>query len=170
MTRFDEAARDVLRIYNAAWAENWGHVPMTDAEFAHLAKDLKQVVDPNMVFFADYEGETVAFSISLPNLNRTLKHLPDGRLLPTGLAKLLARAKLGDVHDVRMALMGVLPEHRGKGFDVLPVLATMKQGPRLGYVGCEMSWVLDANPRLLNMLDQLGAVRDKRYAMLEMPL
>ncbi|HET6568334.1 MAG TPA: hypothetical protein VFG50_10250, partial [Rhodothermales bacterium] len=68
MKRFDKEAKTVLRIYNDAWGNNWGHVPMTDAEFAQLAKQMKQIVDPNVVYMLELNGEPVAFSISLPNL------------------------------------------------------------------------------------------------------
>ncbi len=167
MSRFWEEAKTVLRIYNAAWDENWGHVPMTAHEFEHLAKDLKQIVEPEIVFFLELDGEPVAFSILLPNLNQALKHVPSGKLFPLGLPKLLAYSKLGAVYETRMPRMGVLPEHRGKGFDAVLVHASVHDGMQRGYDACEMSWVLDVNKRLTNSLDTLGGVRDKEYVMLE---
>jgi GNAT superfamily N-acetyltransferase len=168
MNRYDEEARNVLRIYNDAWSENWGHVPMTDAEFAQLAKQLKQIVDPNIVFILELDGEPVAFSIQLPNLNQALKHIPDGRLFPLGLPKLLARAKFGGIYECRTPLMGVLQKHQGKGFDAILNLAIIEQGPKHGYDGSEMSWVLDSNHVLRNALTSFGGVVDKQYAMFEM--
>ncbi len=168
--RFWEDAAAVLRIYNEAWSHNWGHVPMTEHEFQHLAKDLKQVIEPEMIFFLEKDGELVAFSITIPNLNQALKHVPSGRLFPLGLPTLLARAKLGGVYEVRMPLMGVLPEFHGRGFDAILIDATIQTGIKLGYDACEMSWVLDVNTPLVNALDKLGAVRDKEYAMMERAL
>ena len=170
MSRFEEEARTILDIYNDAWSDNWGHVPMTDAEFEHLAKDLKQIVDPEMVFLLEMDGEPVAFSISLPNINQALDHVRDGRLFPFGLPKLLAYAKFGGIYEVRMPLMGVRKEYQGRAFDSLLVLATVETGPPNGYDACEMSWVLDTNNRLKNALDALGGVVDKEYAMFEMAL
>ena len=170
MDRFWDEAKTVLRIYNAAWAENWGHVPMTEHEFEHLAKDLKQIVEPEIVFFLELDGEPIAFSILLPNMNQALRHVPDGKLFPLGLPKLLAYAKLGAVYETRMPLMGVLPEHRGKGLDAVLVHASVHDGTKRGYDACEMSWVLDVNKRLTNSLDTLGGVRDKEYVMLEKAL
>jgi GNAT superfamily N-acetyltransferase len=143
---------------------------MTEHEFEHLAKDLKQVIEPELVFILEKDGEPVAFSISIPNLNQALKHVPSGRLFPTGLPKLLAYAKLGAVYELRMPLMGVLPEYRGRGFDAVLIDATIQDGIAGGYDACEMSWVLEINAPLVNSLDKLGAVRDKTYAMLEMAL
>jgi len=166
MDDFDREAQRVLDIYNEAWAHNWGHVPMTDAEFDQLAGQLKQIVDPNMVFFVEQEGEPVAFSITLPNINQALRHVSDGRLFPFGLPKLLLNAHYG-VYECRMPLMGVRTEFQGKGLDALLVLETIENGPSNGFDACEMSWVLDTNERLKNHVSSLGAVVDKEYAMFE---
>ncbi|MEP0549012.1 MAG: hypothetical protein ABJF88_18910 [Rhodothermales bacterium] len=168
--RFWEDADAILRIYNEAWSQNWGHVPMTEHEFKHLAKDLKQVIEPELVYILEMEGEPVAFAISIPNLNQALRHVPSGRLFPLGLPKLLAYAKLGAVYEIRLPLMGVLPEYHGRGFDAILVDATIQNGLEAGYDACEMSWVLDVNMPLVNSLDKLGAVRDKEYAMMEKAL
>ena len=170
MDRFDEEARTILAIYNDAWENNWGHVPMTEAEFEQLAHDLKQIVDPAMVFLLEHEGTPVAFSISLPNLNMALQHVSDGRLFPLGLPKLLAYAQFGGIYEVRMPLMGVRKEYQGRALDSLLVLATIENGPPNGYDACEMSWVLDTNRRLINSLESMGGVVDKEYAMFEKPL
>jgi GNAT superfamily N-acetyltransferase len=166
MDRFDEEADVVREIYNEAWSDNWGHVPMTEAEFEQLADELKQIVDPSMVFFVEHEGTPVAFSASLPDLNEALRHVPDGRLFPLGLPKLLLNAHYG-IDNLRMPLMGVRPEYRGKGIDAMLILETMESAIPNDYVGCETSWILDTNDRLLNMIDTIGATQNKEYAMFE---
>ena len=166
-SRFDEEARTIRRIYNEAWKDNWGHVPMTEAEFEQLAEELKQIVDPNVVFLLEDEGEPVAFSIALPDLNQALQHVKGGRLFPLGLPKLLAYTNFGGVHELRMPLMGVLPKYRGQGLYAPLVLATVEEAPRNGYPACEMSWVLDTNEVLKNALEEMGGVKDKEYAMFE---
>ena len=170
MDHFDEDARAVRDIYNDAWSDNWGHVPMTEAEFDHLAADMKQIVDPEIVFLLEDEGEPVAFSIALPNLNLAMRHVPSGRLLPFGLAKILAYSNFGGIHEVRMPLMGVRKAYQGRGLHAPLVLATIDRGPRIGYDACEMSWVLDSNAVLKNALEDMGGVVDKEYALYERKL
>ena len=167
MDRFEEEARTIRRIYNAAWSDNWGHVPMTEAEFEQLADEMEQIVDPDVIFILEDEGEPVAFSIALPNLNQALRHVKSGRLFPLGLPKLLAYANFGGVHELRMPLMGVLPKYQGQGLYAPLVLATVEEGPKHGYPACEMSWVLDTNEVLKNAMEQMGGVKDKEYAMFE---
>ncbi len=168
MDRFEEEAKTILHIYNDAWSQNWGHVPMTAAEFAQLAKDMKQIIDPRIVYLLENEGKPVAFSISIPNVNQLLKRVKDGRLMPLGLPKMLAYANFGGLYEVRTPLMGVLREYQGRGLDAVLHLAIIERGPTLGYDASEMSWVLDSNSVLRNALESFGAVRDKEYAMLEM--
>ncbi len=170
LTRFDAEAKAILDIYNEAWANNWGHVPMTEREFAGLAKMMKQVVDPNIVFIVEDAGVPVAFTLALPDMNKALRHVKDGRLLPKGLPTLLGYAKFGGIYECRNLLMGVLPAYRGRGLDAMMNLELMTRGPEHGYDACEMSWVLDSNQVLKNSLDAMGAVVDKQYALFEKAL
>ena len=173
MDRFEEEVRTVREIYNDAWSDNWGFVPMTEGEVQQLADELKQIVDPELIFFVEHEGEPVGFSVALPDVNQALRHVPDGRLfpygMPSGLAKLLLHLQYA-VHECRMPLMGIRKNYQGKGLDSMLVLATIENGPPNGYSACEMSWVLDTNKRLKNHVESLGAVVDKEYAMFEVPI
>lgn len=170
LTRFDAEAKAILEIYNEAWANNWGHVPMTAREFAGLAKMMKQVVDPNIVFIVEDAGVPVAFTLALPDMNKALRHVKDGRLLPKGLPTLLGYAKFGGIYECRNLLMGVMPAYRGRGLDAMMNLELITRGPEHGYDACEMSWVLDSNQVLKNSLDAMGAVVDKQYALFEKTL
>ena len=168
--RFDADVAAAMRIYNQAWAQNWGHVPYTEPEALHLASELKPIIEPDIFLFAELDGEPIAFSASLPNLNQALRHLPRGRLASLRLPKVLGTWKLGGVYEIRMALMGVLPEHRNAGLDALLIHHTIVNGRRDGYQAAELSWVLDSNKPLVNALEKLGCTRDKEYAMFQAAL
>lgn len=170
MSRFDEEVATIRDIYNDAWSDNWGFVPITDNEFVHLAKAMKTIVDPRICFFVELDSKPVGFTICLPDINPALQRLSNGRLLPFGLAKLLILTKFAGIRDVRMPLMGVRKAYHGRALDVLPVLETMEQAPGYGYQSCETSWVLDNNHVLKNMLSSINAVVDKEYAILEASL
>ena len=170
MSRFAEDAQHILDIYNDAWSKNWGHVPMTDNEFAHLAKDLKQIIDPKIVFIIEDDGYPVAFSITLPNINLALRHVRSGNLLPKGLFQLLSRAWFGGIHEGRTLLMGVRKSHQGKGLDAMLNLKVIESLPEDGYFASEMSWVLDSNKAMMNAMDQMGGTPEKEYVMLEKQL
>lgn len=168
MEEFDREVERVRAIYNAAWADNWGFVPMTDAELRHLADELKPVVDPDLVLFAETEeGEPVGFSLALPDVNVALRHA-DGRLFPFGLLKILWHSRR--IRQVRVVALGVLDEWRGKGIDALLYLETFERGTAKGYTAGEFSWVLEDNERMKRPLLRMGASVHKRYRLYDLPL
>lgn len=170
MKRFDEEVSLIHRIYNAAWSRNWGFVPMSDDEFRHMGKDLKQVVDPEMVLIAEVDGRPVGFSLALPNFNQVLPHAR-GRLFPTGLLKILWYAKVKKVIDsVRIITLGIIPEYQKRGIDTLMYLETFTKGPTRGYMWGEMSWILEDNVAMVRASEHLGAVAYKKYRLYGMLL
>ena len=56
MRQFDRDLGIVKDIYRTAWEDNWGFVPPTDAEIRQLAVDLKPIIDPELVLFAERRG------------------------------------------------------------------------------------------------------------------
>lgn len=170
MKRFKEEAAIIRDIFNDGWQDNWGHVPMTPAEFDHLAAEMKQVVDPRMAYLLELDGEVVAFAVTIPNMNQALARVRNGRLLPFGLFKLLPRVLFGGIQEVRLPLMGIKKAYQGRGFDALLILETVDRVPPLGYPACEMSWILDNNMPMRNALESLGGTPHREYAILDRPL
>ena len=170
MSRLEKEIHLIREVYNEAWAKNWGFVPMDDAEFDHLAKNLKQILDPEMVCIAEHEGRAIGFSLALPNINQALIRL-DGRLLPTGLLKLLWLTKVRKVVDqCRLITFGVIPEYRKLGIDMMLFVETYRRGWVNGYKWGEMSWILENNDLMRRGAEQMGAEVYKRYRVMEMPL
>lgn len=145
--QFDREVALIKKIYNKAWEKNWGFVPFTDAEIDFMAKDLKQIYDPDVVLFAEKDDETVGFSLSLPDINQAFaagKRAPKGVMnLPIGVYSLLSNKKAIDT--VRILVLGVLPELRGRGIDAMLYWETMERALKTGYMFGEASWVLEDN-------------------------
>lgn len=152
-TRFEEEVELIKRVYNSAWEKNWGFIPMTDAEIDHLAKDLKPVVVPDLVVFAEKDGELLGFAVALPDLNVALKTNPSGRLFP-GLLKILWAAR--KIQRIRILLLGLFPEHRGSGADALMYHWIWSRGYELGYRWAEAGWILEDNAPMNNGLVRMG--------------
>jgi GNAT superfamily N-acetyltransferase len=165
--RYNADVGAALRLYNAAWEENWGFVPMTDAEFRYAARELRSVLDPRVVLIAEKQGEPVAFSLSLPDYTGVLKKMR-GRLFPFGFLHLLAGRR--NIHRVRVVMLGVLPAFRRSGIDALLYYETFRRGVARGYVSCEMSWVLEDNAAMRRPLERMGATVCKVYHILEKAL
>jgi GNAT superfamily N-acetyltransferase len=155
-------------IYNKAWEANWGFVPMTDAEFVKLAKDLKLIVDPDLVWFAeDSEGQPVGASLALPDVNQALAKI-NGRLFPLGLLKLLYYKR--HIVGVRVLAMGVIPEYRRRGVDVVFYWRTYSEGTKKGHTWGEFSWILEDNEPMKEAAAMIGAKPYKVYRIYERAL
>ncbi len=155
----------VKKIYNDAWSANWGFVPMTDAEFEFLAKDLKPVVDPRLVLFVEKEGEPVGFSLSLPDFNVAL-HKINGRLLPFGIFKLLYYKRL--INHVRVITLGVVRRlQNNSGIGSTLYMETFRHGVAAGFNAGEFSWTLENNVLINRGMKLLGAEIYKRYRIYE---
>jgi len=148
-------------IYNAAWEKNWGFVPMTDAEFRFAAEDLKSIVDTDFVFLAEHNGRPVGTSLTIPNLNEVFIRMSRGRLLPTGLFKLLYYRR--KVHSVRVLTLGVLEQYRNSGIDACFYARSIEQARKKGIRWGEASWILENNVAMNRAIEHLGGERYKTY-------
>jgi GNAT superfamily N-acetyltransferase len=162
LKKIDQEVEIVRHIFNSAWSGNWGFIPLTEEEFDSLAKDLKMILDPQYAHVAEMDGEPVAFSIALPDLNQALKHM-SGKLLPIGIFKLLWFQR--KINRIRTALMGVLPEYQGKGIDSLLHLEAIENGIENGMQSSELGWVLESNKNMIHVAERLGAHIEKTYRM-----
>jgi GNAT superfamily N-acetyltransferase len=167
MDRFWEDAEIVRQIYHAAWHDNWGFVPMDEEEFRHTAKDMKSLVNPGFLLIAELEGEPIGFAMTTQDFNEALAPLK-GSLLPFGWLKfLLAKRK---IRSARTLLLGVLPEHRLKGIDVLLIHETVRHGATIGIHRGECSWILEDNTVMNRSLEKYGATLKNVYRLYELDL
>ncbi len=165
MDRFDEDAEIVRSLYNRAWHRNWGFIPMDEEEFAHAAKDMKKMVDPDFLLIAEANGQPVGFCLTLPDFNQALKPCR-GKLFPFGWLKFLLRKR--QIDYARTPLMGVVPEFRQKGVDVAMVYKTMQGGFARGITRGECSWILEDNKPMNLILQGYGADRYKTYRIYDL--
>lgn len=168
---FEAEARRIKDIYNAAWEKNWGFVPMTEKEFDHLARDLKQLVVADLLMIAEVKGEPVAFSMTVPDANVAFK-AAGGRLtyygLPIGLAKLLLAAR--KIKRLRLITLGIKAGFRKRGIDAIMYLDTLRTARRLGYTGGEISWTLEDNDLVNRAIESMGGRKYKTYRVYQRAL
>jgi hypothetical protein len=156
----------MVDIFNDAWSGHWGFVPLTEAETEEMAKRMRMLLDDRLVWFAEMNGEAVAFIVALPNINEAIRDL-DGRLFPFGWAKLLWRLKLHRVRSARVPLMGVRRSLSGTLIgSALPLQligAVLPANAIFGFRSIELSWILEDNLPMRRVLERLGARAYKTY-------
>ncbi len=173
MKIYDEEVKKVKILYNNAWSNNWGFVPMTDAEFDQLAAELHDILDPDLVFIAEKDGKTVGFSITLPDMNEPLRLAYPKPKTPEWwtMIKLVWHWKVKkQVSWVRVLVLGVIPEYRNLGIDALfyykSARVALEKGMKMG----EMSWILDNNEKMYRPIIAMGGEVYKTYRFYEKPL
>ena len=154
----------VFSIYQKAWEKNWGFVPMSKKEFDNLVSTLLPIVDPELVFIAEYNGIPSGFSVALPNYNFLL-HKINGRRDPISIIKLLYYKNR--ITSMRIITLGVVHEFQGKGIDTLFYYHTWKTGLDKHYNKGEFSWVLENNGMMNSIAKRLGAKVHKVYRIYE---
>ena len=168
MKCFWEEVEIIKKIYNDAWSKNWGFVPMTDAEFTRMAKDLKAIVDPRIVLIAEKNGEPVAFSLALPDFNQALKKI-NGRLFPFGLPLLMYHAR--HIQQVRVLALGIAKKVQNwSGLGAALYFESFHRSLEAGYRCGEFSWTLETNDLINRSLKLLGAQIHKRYRIYQKQL
>ena len=168
MKKFDHEVEQIKVMYNASWVRNWGFVPMTDAEVDLLAKNLKQIIDPDFALMIEQDGRVIGFAIGLPDLNQPLQ-----KAYPRpGTPELLTMLKLvwhwkvrKDIDWIRVWALGLLPEFRGHGFDSLMYIELINAALRKGYKWGEMSWILESNDMINRAIQVIGGKVYKTYRL-----
>ncbi|MBI4731412.1 MAG: hypothetical protein HY781_04670, partial [Chloroflexi bacterium] len=164
MKRYDEEVKIIIELANSTIIDNWGYSPVTEAEVTAMARDMKPVIQPKGVLFAeDADGKPIGFAITLPDVNTLLKGL-NGRLFPFGFLKLLAG--IPRLRRYRMFALGVLPEYQGKAIDSLIYRAMYETLYALD-VWMEINYVLEDNWPMINAIKKLEATPLRRYRVYE---
>ena len=170
LKNFEREVEIICAILNDAWSDNWGFVPFTPTEIAYTAKKMKPLVKPDLVRIAEYDGEAVAFMITLPDANQIqLKAV--GR---NGKPSLLGWIKLGlwmlrtKPADMRVPLMGVvkrLQSSRMASQLAFMMIETIRQASVTRYQGKrgEIGWILDDNQGMNAIAKAIDATVNKEY-------
>lgn len=155
----------ILKVYNKAWANRAENPELNLAQANLIVKQMKPIMDLKLLYFGFYKGEPVGFFLSLPEINQIFKYV-NGKLDLIGKAKFLWHTLRKTNRKAFGILFGVVPEHQGKGLDGAMVMESRRvlQDEYKRYDEYEMNWIGDFNPRMINVVEQVGAAVVKRHA------
>lgn len=169
--KFAAEAALIMGILNDAWSANWGFVPLTDHEIAHVGKKLKPIVFEDLIRIAEVDGEPVAFMIVLPDINEKLAGF-GGALFPFNWARLLWWLRKPQVRTMRVPLMGVV--QRLQSSRLASQLAFMMieyirrdSVANFGATRGEIGWVLDDNQGMNAIADAIHSRVNREYTVYE---
>jgi hypothetical protein len=156
--------KEVQHIFNEAWEENWGHLPLTDKQMEMIFHELKVFIIPEFAIFAEKDGKTIGFIITIPDINPALRIL-NGRLYPWRLLRFMREAK--KTKRVRTVIMGVLPEYRGQHIDDIFYLKAIEQGLLSDIWESDCSLIAETNTKMIHALQPLTPEHYKTYRIYE---
>lgn len=164
MDRLQSEVHLIKEIYHDAWFDNWGFVPMTDAEIDEMGRKLKQIIDPRLVFFIVMGEEAVGVGMIVPDVNPLLRRF-NGRIGPLGWLKYLLYRN--EITDLRGMIFGIKKQYQQMG---LPLVAfdylyrgLLEDKALKKYRTLELGWNLEDNDLINKWYDDGGAQVVKKY-------
>ena len=173
-SKFKEEARLILNLLNDAWSNNWGYVPLTEAEITYAGKKLKPIIFNELVRVAEVDGEPVAFMLTIPDINELIRDL-NGELFPFNFIKLLWRLRKPRTRRLRVPLMGVARKLHGtmlaSQLAFMMIEYTRRDAvSKFGATHGEFGWILEDNKGMLSIAQLPGAAMNHRYRIYEKTL
>ena len=160
----------IMDVFNDAWSDNWGFIPLTEREVTQMGRDLKLLYIPELTFITEVDGEPAAVALTLPNVNELIADL-NGKALPLGLAKLLWRLKVEGPKTARLMILGIRKKFRNvrkyAGLSIYLYVLMNAAGEKCGIRRGELSWTLEDNGPVNVAIKMMGGKIYKRYRVYE---
>lgn len=168
-----EAVRTFNAVYNDGWSVNWGAVPVSLEEAQFLAKLAQPILPKDWSTIVSWKGEPIGVLAMAPDLNEATRDL-GGRLAPFGWIKLLWRLKVAGTARVRVPVIGVRRQWRGTRVGAMAAATLLgdavEKARKAGATRLEVSWMLEENRNVLNLVAGMPATRTKTWRIYERDL
>lgn len=153
------------KVYNNAWANRSENPELSLAQAHLMVKQMKPIMDRKLLYFGFYKDEPISFYLSLPEINQIVKHVNGkfdwkGKLIAGWHTLMKTNRKAFGI------LFGIVPQHQGKGVDgaMIEHARGILQEKYDRYDEYEMNWIGDFNPKMINVVEQVGGFVSKRHA------
>ncbi len=166
---FEQDCRSLYHLFTNAFAHNWSSTPRSEAEFLEKAKELQQLVDPDLFPIAEDNGKMIGFWMGLPDYNIPLKQV-NGQLNWLGRLKFLWYRR--QINQARAIAQASLPEYRRKMVSLALIYLAMEGGIKKNkpYQRAELSWVWEDNLAPRKLIEAAGGKIYKTYRIYQKAL
>lgn len=163
---FTDEIKLISKIYNEAWCENWGYLPLDLEEFNYLISDLKSIIDPGLIYIAEIAGEPCGFSVGIPDLNQVLLPNRSGKLLSMHFLKLIWQIKIKTINQFRIPCL-VCQKYQHLPIGAMLYYEYIKNPTTSPIFEAECSWILENNHAMKAGLKLINATHYKTYRIYE---
>nr|WP_284948166.1 hypothetical protein [Acidisoma sp. PAMC 29798] len=165
---------EILRtLYNDAWSDNWGFVPLTTHEMTSMIKEMKPILRPDYYVLVERDGVPVAVALLVPNLFDLMADL-GGAPSPIGWVKLVWRLLNKRFRSGRVILLGISATVRhttlGAMLPSLIIKELMHRAPSMTIKTAELGWILETNSSMRRIIEKFASEPNKRYRLYEKEL
>lgn len=167
ISRLDREMELMREIYNDAWSENWGFVPLSRRDVEADAKSLKPILKGEHGTIVEVDGKPAGVGLVIPDINQALAKTK-GSLTPLNIVPFLWA--LRNINFSRLITLGVKKEYRMLGLDLLLVRQAIRTAAKLGWEGGDLGWVLEDNVKMGNIIEEAGGKVYKRFRIYQCPL
>jgi hypothetical protein len=171
--KLTEELRIIMDIFNDAWSDNWGYVPITENELVKMGKDMSLILMPEITRMTFINGEAAAVAVGIPNINEVIRDL-DGKLFPFGILKMLWRLKVQGAKTGRLLILGIRKKwrhvRRYGGLSAYLYVEMNHSAHLLGMKSGELGWTLEDNSAINAGIRLMGGRIEKRYRVYEKQL
>jgi GNAT superfamily N-acetyltransferase len=168
MRQWDSEVAKIHYLYNEAFRTIPGHTDMSLEKFSSMAASMRPFLDPDLVVMAEVDGQPVGFAVALMDVNEALCHFRRGKLYPWDLIRL--KWHMGRIRTACGKMLGILPEYRARGLEILLGLEFAQHILRKGYERIEMSLLQEKNTMINRIVQRVGAKPYLHYRVYEKPL
>jgi len=161
LKQIDREIDIIVELQNRGLAHFPGFTPYTRNDIESMILPILEIVDPELILFAEINGKAVGWFPGVPNINEVLIHL-NGLRHPWDYLRLL---KYSRVKPKCLAIksVAVVPEHWDTGAGVLLFAEMARRANAKGYQWADLSITGDENPDTFPLAHRMGARIYKRY-------
>ena len=155
---------DVAVIYNQAWSDfKINFTPLNPADLRLVMKKAKPILDPDLIWFAYYKSEPIAFFIMFPDINQILKKM-HGNLNLLNKLRFYYYIKTKTITRIRAQVAGVIPRYQNSGVESgIFWHMNEKMKYKKNFTDLDLSWVGDFNPKMIALYEAVGAKKAKTH-------
>ena len=149
--RLDEETRLFDRLFHETFARHWGAPPFTAVQMEGMTFGMKEMLIPELLWFAEVGGKPVGFVYSLPDVNQAIH----------GARRAAARGAPAEpafdaIDRGVLQIIGVLEAHRGRGINLALAAKSYLAMIARGYTSASYTTVLDDNWPSRRTAERLG--------------
>lgn len=151
----------IVELQNRGLAHFADFTPYTRNDIESMILPVLDIIDPDLILFAEMDGKTIGWFPGVPNMNEVLIHL-NGLRRPWDYARLVKYARRKP-KCLAVKSIAVVPEHWDTGAGVLLFDEMARRAASKGYRWADLSLTGEDNPDTFPLAHRMGAKIYKRY-------